>query len=191
MVPESTHGRRLLVAVLVAVAVGAVVGPSVNALPGFADHTGPSEMRVTSFERLDAGCEEQVGEYVGGSTGGGEYSRTAFIGTAGADANLSASVRRTSPDGADLSTFRVDVDSHHDGPANATCETGVLYRIVLEPHGGTDEGLLPDAHGTEVLWFADGKLTGCSASLTSPLESTCDGVDRDEPQRTWANATGG
>ncbi|MFC4357998.1 hypothetical protein ACFO0N_08570 [Halobium salinum] len=185
------NGRRLLLVLLVGVTVGAVLGPSVNALPGFSDHTGPSEMRVTSFERLDAGCEEQVGNAVHSSTGGGGYSRTAFIRTADTDANLSVQVRRTSPAGADLSVFHVDVDSHHDGPANTSCETGVVYRVALEPHGGSDEGLVPDAHGTEVLWFNDGELVGCSASLTSPLESTCDGVGRDEPRRVWANGTGG
>ena len=109
MDPEPT--RRLVAVALLAFAVGAVVGPSVNALPGFSDHTGPSELRVTEFERIDAGCAEDVATYSSGSLDAGNYTRVEFIETADTDASLSAWTERTSPPGTDLSTFRVHVDS--------------------------------------------------------------------------------
>ncbi|WP_313693790.1 hypothetical protein [Halorarum halobium] len=191
MVP-SPSWRRVAVAALAGLAIGLLLGPSVNALPGFSDHTGPSEMRVTSFDRLEAGCAEQVATRAGSAYDAGNYTKTAFVRTGSVDANLSARVVRTSPPGADLSTFRVRVDSHHEGPANATCETGVLYRVTITPGGGSPEGLVPDAHGTRVLWLENGEYAGCSGSVTSPLETGCsrfrpgDG----EPRQVWANGSG-
>ncbi|QZP36381.1 hypothetical protein [Halobaculum magnesiiphilum] len=187
MVSQST--QRLVAVALLAFAVGAVVGPSVNALPGFSDHTGPSELRVTEFERLDAGCAEDVATYSSGSFDAGNYSQVDFIETGDTDANLSAWTERTSPPGTDLSTFRVHVDSRHEGPTNASCETGVLYRITVTPSGGSPEGLIPDAHGTRIQWMENGEFAGCSASYTSPLDGRCPGAT--DPDRSWANATAG
>ena len=190
MVPRPTR-RRVAVVALAALVLGLVLGQSVNALPGFSDHTGPTEMRVTSFDRVDAGCAEEVATRSRSSSGGGNYTKVAFIRTADVDANLSARVERTSPAGADLSAFRVHVDSHHEGPANGACETGVLYRITITPAGGSGEGLVPDAHGTRVLWLENGEYAGCSASLTSPLEDGCRRFRGAEggPRRVWANGS--
>ncbi|MFC7097141.1 hypothetical protein [Halobaculum marinum] len=185
MVPPST--RRLIAVALVALAVGAVLGPSVNALPGFSDRTGPTDIAVTEFERLDAGCASAVATYSRGSVSGDTFTKVTFIETASTGANLSVWTERTSPDGADLSTFRVHVESHDAGPANTTCETGVLYRISVETSGGAPAGFLADDHGTQIQWMENGAFTVCSVSATGGLDTRCPG-DRDHP-RVWANAT--
>jgi len=191
MVPIATPSRRvgLALVVVAAVFVG-LAHPSVNDLPGFSDHTGPSEASVTSLERVESGCAETVATRGSTSISGGNYEQVGFVETARTDADLSARVERTSPEGADLSTFRVHVDSHAAGPANDTCETGVLYRITVETSGGSPAGFLPDAHGTRVLWLENGAVDGCSSSITSPLDAECDRFMTDSVDRTWANATG-
>jgi hypothetical protein len=192
MVPIATPSRRVGIALLIiAVVVVGASDVSVNTLPGFSDHTGPSEMEITEFERVDSGCADDLSSFRGTRSGpGGTYTKHTFIRTEDADADLSAWVERTSPPGADLSTFRVHVDSHHEGPANETCDTGVLYRITINGSGGSPEGFLPDAHGTRILWLENGRFAGCSGSVTSPLESGCQRFV-DQPERTWANATDG
>ncbi|MFC7080193.1 hypothetical protein [Halorussus caseinilyticus] len=194
---NSPNPKDALLAVLVvSLAVTALEPGAVNALPGFSDHTGPSEMRVTSLERLDAGCRDSVANYARGSVSGGTYTRVTFIETDDPDADLSAWVERTSPPGADLSTFRVYVESHASEAsevASATtddCETGVQYRIEATTSGGSPAGVLPDAHGVRVRWFENGEEAGCSGSYTSSLRGGCGQFREDErPDRTWANAT--
>lgn len=191
----------LLVAALLGLAVASAEPGAVNALPGFSDHTGPTEMEVTTLERLDSGCADEVATYASGSASSGNYTQVSFVETGDRDADLSAWTERTSPPGADLSTFRVhveshsraegddaDVDSRADTPANASCKVGVQYRIEVTTSGGSPEGFLPDAHGTRILWLENGDYAGCSGSYTSPLRSDCQRFEAG-PDRTWANAT--
>ena len=203
MVPDA---RRLKDALLLALVVGLLLTggepKAVNALPGFSDHTGPTEMRVASIDRLDAGCRDAVSNYAGSSGGGGNRTRVSFIPTGDPDADLSAWVERTSPPGADLGTFRVHVESRGDGEvasnrgadrtaSNASCELGVQYRIETTAAGGSPEGLLPDAHGVQILWLGNGEYAGCSGSYTSPLRGNCHYLYQHAGNRdsTWANAT--
>ncbi|WP_049970425.1 hypothetical protein [Haladaptatus cibarius] len=183
--------KRVLL--LVAIVGIVIVGGSpngVNALPLFSDHTGPTEMTVTEFERLDSGCVDEMRKYASSSTGGGKMSKTTTIRTNSADANISIWTERTSPPGADMSTFRVHLDSESDGSSDDACQTAVRYRLTLELSGGSPEGILPDAHGYRVLWLENGNYSGCSASVTSPLRSECDRFTPNaQPERTWANAT--
>lgn len=180
----------LLLALLVGLLLTAAEPGAVNALPGFSDRTGPTELSVASFERLDSGCEDEMSTHVGGSTGGGSYSQVSFVETGDPDADLAAWTERTSPPGADLSTFRVHVESRADGATDAPCRAGVRYRIEVATGGANPEGLLPDAHGTRILWLQNGEYAGCSASYTGPLRADCSRFsDDDRPNRTWANAT--
>jgi len=191
MGPDSgTLKNALLVAALLGLAVASVEPGAVNALPGFSDHTGPTEMEVASLERLDSGCADEVATYASGSASGGNYTQVSFVETGHPEADLSAWTERTSPPGADLSTFRVHVDSRSraDAPANASCELGVQYRIEVTTSGGSPGGILPDAHGTRILWLQDGDYAGCSGSYTSPLRADCRRFEA-KPDRTWANAT--
>lgn len=195
----------LLSVVIISLFLIGIVQPSVNDLPGFSDHTGPTQMTVTEFERLESGCAEDVADFARSRSGpNGTYLQTTFIETGDPTANLSVYTERTSPRGADLSTFRVHVESHpapenvpsstgtatetDDTTSNTSCRLGVQYRLTVRTSGGSPEGFLPDAHGTRILWLENGEYAGCSGGVTSPLESSCHRLAQD-PQRTWANAT--
>ena len=181
-----------LALVLAAVLVTLLLAGSVNSLPGFSDHTGPTELDVVGFERTGSGCVEDPEWPVEGSSSGvgSGYVRSGGIVTADTDADLSVWVERSSPAGADLSTFRIHVESRHEGSVGADCGNAsvVGYRLELEPGGGSPPGLLPDDHGTRVLYLENGDPAGCSAGYTGGLEGSCDPFF-EEPRRTWANAT--
>ncbi|UPV74251.1 hypothetical protein M0R89_17145 [Halorussus limi] len=191
--------RKLKDALLLAFVVGLLLTggepKAVNALPGFSDHTGPTEMNVSELERLDSGCREAVSGYARSSVSGGTYSQVTFVETGDPDADLSAWVERTSPPGADLSTFRVHVESSGNATgrneSNRSCEAGVQYRLEVTTAGGSPEGVLPDAHGIRILWLENGEYAGCSGSYTGPLRSGCSQLRPQDggPDRTWANAT--
>ena len=184
---------RTVALVLLTVAATLLLAGSVNSLPGFSDHTGPTELTVASFERTGTGCVEDPEWPTGGpaSDAGPGYVRTGGIVTADVDADLSVWVERTSPAGADLSTFRVHVESHHEGNIETDCTDGSVigYRLELDASGGSPPGLLPDDHGSRVLYLENGEVAGCSAGYTGGLDGSCDPFF-EEPRRTWANATG-
>jgi hypothetical protein len=199
-VPSSNLRDALLVVLLAWFAVTAVEPGAVNALPGFSDHTGPSEIEVASLERLDSGCEDAIADRSRGTASGGNFSKVAFIATDDPDAALSAWTERTSPPGADLSTFRIHVESRAsgatqangspDGGTNSSCQTGIQYRIEATTSGGSPAGVLPDAHGVRVLWLENGEYAGCSAAYTSPLRGSCHQfAGSNQQDRVWANAT--
>lgn len=190
MVPLSPDRRVVLVALAILALAAAGMG-SINALPLFSDDTGPTEIRVSGLERLDAGCKEDVATYARSQNGpNGTYTQVSFIETGSRDANLSAWAERTSPERADFSTFRVYVDSHRTGPANDTCDVGVQYRLEVTTSGGTGDGLLPDASGSRILFLENGRYSGCSAGGEGKYsDAGCAQFGLDDPQRTWANAT--
>lgn len=189
MVPISSRREIILIVAFVSITAVMVTG-SVNALPLFSDYTGPSRLTVTDIDQLETGCEEEVATYTRTTSGNGSYTKTAFIETGTESANLSAWTERTSPRGADLSTFRVHIESHGVMEQNPPCKIGVQYRIRLSTNGGSPGGVLPDAHGTRILWIENGRYSGCTASVTSPLKAECHRfIGEDSPAKTWANAT--
>ena len=71
-----TAGLVLATAVLTLVLAG-----SVNSLPGFSDRTGPTELAVTDFERLEDGCLAEVSGYARSSVSGGVRTQNTVIRT--------------------------------------------------------------------------------------------------------------
>jgi hypothetical protein len=188
-VPDSLKSPWVRLAlVVVIVAVLGLAHPSVTDLPGFSDQTGPTSASIAEFERVDEGCNEDVATFAGSSNEGDDLTRTTFVETGGPNASLSAWIERTSPEGADLSMFRVHVDAHGGNASSVSCEYGVQYRITVTTSGGSPQGLFPDAHGLQVLWLENGEYDGCSSSVTSPLDAECNRF-AEIPERTWANAT--
>lgn len=181
-------------AVVVAFVFGTVVVSSgaIYALPLVSDGTGPTDIEITGLERLDAGCREAVATSASSRNGpNGTFAKTSFIETGTRDANLSAWAERTSPLGADYSTFRVNVDSDRTGPANESCAVGVQYRLEYRTSGGTDDGLVPDASGHSITHVENGRHAGCSSVGAGRwADAGCPGHGEDRPARTWANATG-
>ncbi|WP_302082554.1 hypothetical protein [Salinibaculum rarum] len=189
MVPDLS--RTVAIALIAAVlTLGLVAAVPVNSLPFFSDDTGPTDIEVASLERLDAGCKESVAQYSGTQNGpNGSYTTTSFVETGSRNASLSAWAERTSPTGAEYSTFDVHVESHRTEPANTTCDVGIQYRLTVETSGGGDDGLLPDESGLSVRFHENGRYAACASSSSGDFGSACRGVEG-PPTRTWANATG-
>jgi len=93
--PSATTAAVAVAAFVLGMA--AVASGAVYALPLVSDGTGPTEIEITSLERLDAGCRDTVGTYASSRNGpNGTFSKTAFVETGSRDANLSAWAERTS-----------------------------------------------------------------------------------------------
>ena len=187
--PSTTTAGVAVVAFVLGMA--AVTSGAIYALPLVSDDTGPTDIEITSLERLDAGCRDDVGTYVSSRNGpNGTYARTSFVETGSRDANLSAWAERTSPAGADYSTFRVYVESEPRGSATESCEVGIQYRLAFRTSGGTDNGLVPDASGVSVTYVENGAYSGCSGGGSGRWANAgCPNRADDRPHRTWANAT--
>lgn len=189
MVPAASRQRLLLACCLAVVLLGLFVLPaSPLALTG--DDSEAPRLSVSSLERLDAGCADDVGTYASSKSGGGGYTKVSFIETGNKTANLSARTERTSPVGADLSTFRVYVDSSGEGRQNSSCTMGVQYRIELDHDPAESGGILSGDEGTRVLWLENGAYTGCSSTTTGSLDAECGRfLKQGTGSLTWANSS--
>lgn len=188
--PSTTTAGAVAVAFFLGIV--AVTSGAIYALPLVSDDTGPTDIEITDLTRLDAGCQEDVATYASSQNGpNGTYAKTSFIETGARDADLAAWAERTSPAGADYSTFRVHVESDRTGPANETCEVGVQYRLEYRVSGGTDDGLVPDPSGHSITHVENGRYAGCSSVGEGRwADAGCPNRANDRPPRTWANATG-
>ncbi|WP_246998478.1 hypothetical protein [Halosolutus gelatinilyticus] len=154
------------------------------------DEAEPPQLSVSSFERVETGCADDVATYASSSHGNGSYTRVSFIETGTETADLSARTERTSPPGADLHTFRVSIDSTGRPRQNDSCAMGVQYRLELTHERGSSEGLLSGDDGIRVLWLENGEYSGCSATTSGSLDAECHRFTKDaQSNRTWANTT--
>jgi len=188
----STAQTAALSAVAFALGMVAVTSGGIYALPLISDDTGPTDIEITDLERLDAGCREHVATYASSRNGpNGTDERTSFVETGVRNATLSAWAERTSPLGADYSTFRVYVESQRQGPASDSCDVGIQYRLEYRTSGGTGDGLVPDESGHSITHVENGEDSGCSAGGAGRwADAGCPRRADDRPPRTWANATG-
>lgn len=189
MIPTSSRWAVLLFCCIGAGLVIALVSP-VSPLATSGDEVEPAQLSVSSFERLDTGCADDVATYAWSRQGNGSYTRIAFIETGGEAVNISARTERTSPAGADLTTFRVYIDSTTRPREPTACTMGVQYRLELTYDRGPADGFLSGDDGTRVLWLENGAYSGCSSATSGSLDSECHRfTGQTQSDRTWANAT--
>jgi hypothetical protein len=95
------------------------------------------------------------------------------------DADLAMEITRTSPDGARVTTYRVDLTSHAPGGNGTGAGTGddcageVAYRLNLT---------VDYREAMRVAVYEDGEASSCGGTACSPLMA-------DERPRWWANGT--
>lgn len=189
MVSRSSRRTTLLLCGIVVGLVVVFVSPA-SPLSPTGDESDPAQLSVSSFERLETGCKDDVATYASSRHGNGSYARVSFIETGTETANLSARTERTSPVGAALTTFRVHIESAGQPPENTSCTMGVQYRLELTYDRGPSNGLLSGDDGTRVLWMENGEYIGCSSTTSGSLDSECHRFTREgQSDRTWANAT--
>jgi hypothetical protein len=149
----------------------------------FGDGWEEPEPSVDSIEVLDAGCHDDIRGMSMTSSDG------TWIGTVNATSphtEVSAQIRLVSPDRADVTAYRVDVEAHNtSAPApryNCTADEGaVRYRLEYSapyPDGAT---------GLRVTRYVNGELWGCGGSTSGP-ELGCARMHADVPAH-WSNRT--
>ena len=167
--------HALLGIALLVVAVGGYAVAS----DGFSDPPPLDDPRVEQFERTAAGCRGTIHPSGGTTVGpGGRFGSFGVMATDSPDANLAMEITRTSPDGARVTTYRVDLSSH--APGGNTTDTGVedcagevAYRL----------NLTVDYRETmRVAVYEDGEVASCGGTGCSPIMV-------DQRPRWWANGT--
>ena len=135
---------------------------------------------ITSFEITDRGCRADVREFSHGRVGpNGSFVHAETLDTASSATELSAQIRRTSPGGAAITTYRLDVQTHEQTPANASCPGRIAYRIEYDAPAGPT--------GVREAVFVDGRLRSCGGS-TSGGDLGCRRL-QDDLTTHWSNAS--
>ncbi len=131
--------------------------------------------QVEQFERTEAGCRGTINPSGGTTVGpGGRFASFGVMDTDSPDANLAMEITRISPDGARVTTYRVDLSSYAaDGSGNGTCAGEVAYRL----------NLTVDYRETmRVAVYEEGDVASCGGT-------GCSAIVADERERWWANGT--
>lgn len=186
MSPISPYRTSLLLCCLVVSLLALFIWP-MSPLSVTSAEPEPAQLSVASFEQLETGCREDVATYATGSHGNGSYTQVSFIETGTETANISARTERTSPVGADLTTFRVYIDSAEQPQENTSCTMGVQYRLELTYDQAASNGLLSGDDGTRVLWLENGEYSGCDSTTSGSLDAECHRFMTDnQSNKTWA-----
>lgn len=154
--------------------VGAVTGYAVG-VGAFTDPPPLDEPRVERFERTASGCRGTIDPSGGTTVGpGGRFVSSGVMDTGSPDADLAMEITRTSPDGARITTYRVDLASHaQDGDWNGTCAGEAAYRLNLT---------VDYREAMRVAVYEEGRAASCGGT-------GCSAVMADEQRRWWANGT--
>lgn len=189
MVPNPSRQQLLLGSGIAIVLIGLFLFPG-SPLSLTGDESETPRLTVSSLDRIEAGCADDVATFASSHSGNGEYTRTSFIETGNTTANLTARTERTSPVGADLSTFRVYVDSTGQAQQNASCTMGIQYRLELDYDPVSSRGFLSGDDGTRVLWLENDRYGGCSSTTSGSLDAECGRFLGEEDKTViWANLT--
>ena len=147
-----------------------------------AAETPPPEPEITTIDVTDRGCDADLREFAAsGDEGNGSSYATGTILVDSQAANLSARIHRTSPDDADVRTYRVDVDTH--SPANATtasCQPEIAYRVEFTAPSGPV--------GNRHALIVDGQVKSCGGATSGP-DIGCDRLMAQYVPTAWSNAS--
>ena len=154
------------------------IGPSV-----FGDGWEEPEPTIETVKVDGSGCHDDIRGMSMTSSDG------TWMGTVNATSphtELSAQIRLVSPDRADVTAYRVDVETHNtSAPApgyNCTADEGAV-RYRLEYNAPYPDGTT----GLRVTRYVDGELWGCGGSTSGP-DLGCARMHADVPTH-WSNRT--
>ncbi|WP_049920010.1 hypothetical protein [Halobiforma nitratireducens] len=171
---DAVDARVLLAGtLLVGVAIGTVAVGGLS----FLDES-PPDPEIESVEIVDSGCYEDVRAYTKSSSSG------VWVGTINETSRhteVSAQIRRTSPDDATVAAYRVYVETHNTTTESDECPGQVLYRVEYDaPYPDA-----ADAVRTER--YRDDDLRGCGFSTSGP-DAGCLQLREDRPVH-YSNGT--
>lgn len=145
------------------------------------DDWEPPEPEIESVELIRSGCHDDV-RAIGASSTDGMWIRT--INGTSPHTDVSAQIRLVSAERADVTAYRVDVETHNtSAPApDHDCDGdggAIVYRVEYD--APSDEA----ADGLRVERFLNGELVGCGGSTSDP-ELGCARLHEDVPT-SWSN----
>ncbi|GAA0661688.1 hypothetical protein GCM10009020_02410 [Natronoarchaeum mannanilyticum] len=118
---------------------------------------------IGSFEITDRGCQDEVREFASSnSAGDGDGVDAGTIDTDSPETELSAEMRRTSPESAAVVTYRIDLRTHEPAGANESCAGRIAYRVEY------DAPVSEAAVGHRVALTVDGRTKSCGGSTSGP-----------------------
>ncbi|MCU4741923.1 hypothetical protein OB955_20760 [Halobacteria archaeon AArc-m2/3/4] len=168
---------------LVAVALAlTVTGIYVLGIGPFDDSWEEPTPEITALEITDRGCEEDVRAFAHSSSGG---TGSVNAGTLARppETELSAEIRRTSPERAEITTYRLDIHTHEPDTTTTECPGRIAYRVEYDaPYDNTGTGL-------RVAVFVDGALRSCGSSTSGP-DTGCIQL-REDTDVHWTNSSDG
>ncbi|AFZ73230.1 hypothetical protein [Natronobacterium gregoryi] len=171
---DAVDTRVLLVGtLLVGVAIGTVAVGGLSVLDD-----SPPDPEIESVEIVDSGCHEDVRAYSKSSSSG------VWVGTINETSKhteVSAQIRRTSPEDATVAEYRVHVETHNATIESDECPGQTRYRIEYD----TPYPDAADALRTER--YLDGELRGCGFSTSGP-DAGCLQLREDRPVH-YSNGT--
>ncbi|OVE84480.1 hypothetical protein [Natronolimnobius baerhuensis] len=160
-------------ALLIGFAIGAVAAGGLSILDGT-----PPDPEIESVEIVDSGCYEDVTPYSKSSSSG---VWVGVINETSTQTEVSAQIRRPSPDDATVATYRVDLETHNTSVEDDECLGRIIYRVEYD----TPYPDAADAMRTER--YVDGDLRGCGSSSSGP-ETGCGVFYEDQPTH-YSNGT--
>lgn len=162
--------------VLLAVVAAATLGVG----PLGTDREMPTP-EITSFEVVDRGCQEDVRRGSTSRHGAGSATYAGVIDDISPEAALSAEVRRTSPERADVTTYSLHIRTHEPETTTDSCPGSVAYRV-------TYDAPYPDgSSGLRSMRFVDGELESCGGSSSGPDLGCVELMD--ETETHWAGGS--
>ena len=164
------------VLVLVGALLVALVGLSFLGVGPFQGDWSEPTPEITSLEITDRGCYDEVRGFAMSSTGG-VYA--GVINDTSPETELSAEIRRTSPERADVTTYHLDMWTHEPETANEPCPGAIAYRVEYDaPYDETASGL-------RQLQSIDGELRSCGGSTSGPDLGCVEPMD--DTDTHWTN----
>ncbi|ADD06026.1 uncharacterized protein Nmag_2466 [Natrialba magadii ATCC 43099] len=138
----------------------------------------PPDPEIESVEILEAGCHDEVSAYSKSSSSG------VWVGTindTSIDTEVSAEIRRTTPEDATVAAYRVWVDTHNTTTESDECPGRIIYSVEFDaPYPDA-----ADAMRTER--YLDDEFRGCGYSTSDP-EPGCAALHEERPVH-YSNGT--
>lgn len=152
--------RQVLVAVIAtsALFVGAAYATDVG--PFKPDPPEPTA-EINSLTVTDRGCRGDIRSFASSKSGtSGTNVYRGVVETASPDAELTAKVALTSPENADIVTYRAVVRSIKPSNRTTTCKGEIAYRSEIDAPSGVA--------GKRVAVYLNGRIAHCSAGSNGP-----------------------
>ena len=146
----------------------------------FGDVWEKPQPSIESVEVTRSGCHDDV---PGMSMSSSDGTWISTVNDTSPHTEISAEIRLVSPDRADVTMYRLDVETHKMSAPEYNCSGAVRYEVQY------DAPSPDDTTGLRVERYLNGELKGCGGSASGP-DIGCDRLHEDVPTH-WSNESDG